>query len=122
MARLQVLPLPAQGDGLDRYAFIIDQAAELSPADCDALRAFATSAGGQGVVIVAGELVVDQPDTGAAEALTAALRDAVAIPDLPEPQPMQQPQQPAKLPPPNTTEGKLARVWGGNRPAIGAPQ
>ena len=118
MARLQVVPLPPSEEGLERFAFVIDQAGDMTQADRDALRAFATEAGARGVVIVAGELVVDQPDTAATEAMAAALRDVVAIPDVPA---LQQPHPNQGLPPVSTIEGRLARVWG-NRPAIGDPQ
>jgi hypothetical protein len=116
MARLQVLYLPSVVDGDDvepRYGFVVDQAADLDPADRDVLSAFAVSVGGQGCVVVSGVLDIAQGDDdeettqALGELLTEALR-ATAFDQPAAPQPV-------KLAPANTTEGKLQRVLGGQK-------
>lgn len=114
MARLQVLHLPAVDGEPQRFAFIVDQAAELDAGDRTALSAFAASAGGQGCVVLSGSLDVDQgTDAETAAALGELLQDAMSVPAIAQ---AAAPQAP-KLPPINTTEGRLARTWGG-RPSI----
>lgn len=111
-ARLQVLYLPSISDGdrhEPRYAFVVDRVADLPESDHEALRAFATSAGAQGCAVLSGALDVAQDDDEATEALQELLQKAVA--EVPQPVPQQAP----KLPPANTTEGKLARVLGGQK-------
>jgi hypothetical protein len=116
MARLQVLYLPSRVDGerIDaRYALVVDQAEDLSPADREALRAFAPEAGAQGVLVVSGVLDVfqgDDDDGETAEALGELLNEAINMPAI---QPAA-PQAP-KLPPPDTVEGKYARIMGGQK-------
>jgi hypothetical protein len=119
MARLQVVYLPSRLDEPGRFAFVIDGAADLSLADREALSAFAVSAGGQGCVVVSGPLDVHRAndDGGTTEALGGLLTEALATPVFP---PAAEPKKP-QLPPANTTEGKLARVWGG-KPPLEDPQ
>jgi hypothetical protein len=115
MARLQVVYLPSRLDEPGRFAFVIDGAVDLSPDDREALSAFAVSAGGQGCVVVSGPLDVHRAndDEETTEALGSLLQEVLATPAFPPP--ATEPKTP-KLPPPNTTEGKLARVWGGKPP------
>lgn len=116
MARLQVLYLPSGVDGetVDaRFAIVADQAGDLADFDCEALRAFADQAGAQGCLVVSGVLDVHhgEDDDEAVGAVGDLLRQALTAPDVPQPA-----QRPApKLPPPTTTEGKLARVLGGQK-------
>lgn len=118
MSRLQVLYLPTAGEVEPRYALVVDQAGDLAAADREALRVFASEAGAQGCLVLSGALDVDQGnDEEADEAveaeLTAELQRQFAAAMAP-----QQPRAP-KLPPPHTTEGKLARIWGGKPPTEG---
>lgn len=125
MARLQVLYLPSDSDGerIDaRYALVADQAEALPENDREALHAFASQAGAQGCLIVSGVLDLDQGEEADDEAVEAVgeMLQALKVPAIA--QPATAPQAP-KLPPADTTEGKLARVWGGRKPTDeGDPQ
>lgn len=116
MARLQVLYLPTVSTGdhhEPRFGLVADQCGDLTPADCDALRAFAAELGARGCLIMSGTVDLDQGDDEADEALAQELQQqlkAMAAPAQPQKQ---------KLPPPNTLEGRMARVWGGEPPTEG---
>lgn len=124
-ARLQVLYLPSEVDGdrhESRFGLVVDQAGDLAESDREALRAFASELGAQGFAVVSGTLDVVQGDDGeadgeVAEALGEQLRDALSVPAITPPS-TEQPKP--KLPPPNTTEGKLARTWA-SKPPEGDP-
>lgn len=117
-ARMQVLYLPSMSDGdrhEPRYAFVVDQAGDLCEDDREALTAFATSAGGQGCVVLSGALDLVQgedDDEEATAALTGVLREAMTGPAFEQPPAVPQPR---KLPPPDTVEGKYARIMGGQK-------
>jgi hypothetical protein len=106
-ARVRVLYLPTDADGNARWALVADQAGDLAGDDREALRAFASEAGAQGCLVLSGTVELAQGDDPADEQLAADLgewlRTAMAPPADQKP----------KLPPPNTTEGKLARSWQG---------
>lgn len=112
MARLQVLYLPTDADGTTRFGLVADQAGELADSDRDALRAFASELGAQGAVVLSGAVDLAQGDGDDSEAdaeMAAHLGEALAALASPA-----QP-QPPKLPPPDTTEGKYARILGGQK-------
>lgn len=121
MPRLQVLHLPNNpDDDTPRWALVVDQAVDLPQADQEALRTFALQAGGQGCVVLSTaldltqNLAFDIQGSAEDEELVRTLSQQLA--NAAQTTTRATPQQGAgqrRLPPPNTTEGKLARVWGG---------
>lgn len=119
MSRLQVLYLPTGGDGNARWALVADQAGDMTGPDREALRVFASEAGAQGCLVLAGAVELVQGDDAADEELAEQLGDLIHTAMAPPESSGQKP----KLPPPNTIEGKLARSWqGGTRRAGGGEQ
>lgn len=115
MARLQLLHLPSNSDGErieSRFGLVADHAGDLTDEDRGALRAFAAELGAQGVLVVSGILDLDQgdEDEGAVDAVSEMLQDLVSVPAIAQPT-----GQAPQLPPVSTTEGRLARVFGGQK-------
>lgn len=116
-ARMQVLYLPSISDGdrhEPRYGLVVDQADDISESDRVALRAFASELGAQGCVVLSGAVdpVQGEDDDEEATAAVAKLVEATfAAPAFETPTAPQA----KKLPPPNTVEGKYARIMGGQK-------